>query len=149
MSPASGAAIGPAAGPHDGLQAEGGAEPLGCDVDATYCRIAHLREVQLAFLNGTRLGIPVSFVIETSHCGAAGGTIFPMGVTQGASWNVSLAHEVGEAIAKEVGTRSQEEVKLHAHEYIFKLQNERTIIAASNDGARKQGAHSDGPYGHS
>ena len=65
------------------------------------CRIANLRRMQLAFLNGTRLGIPVSFVIETSHCGAAGGTIFPMGVTQGASWNVSLAHEVGEAIAKE------------------------------------------------
>eukprot|EP01045_Picozoa_sp_COSAG04_P024031 COSAG04_NODE_2946_length_3357_cov_30.464702_2_plen_200_part_00 len=48
--------------------------------------------------------------------------------------------EAWEAIAKEVGTRSQEEVKLHAHEYFFKLQNERTIIAASNDGAGKQGA---------
>ena len=53
---ASGAAIGPAAGPHDGSQAEDGAEPLGCTVDDTYCRIAHLREVQLAFLNQTRLG---------------------------------------------------------------------------------------------
>jgi beta-glucosidase len=65
------------------------------------CRIGRLRELQLAFLNETRLGIPLSFVIETSHCGAAGGTIFPMGVTQGATWNTSLAHEVGEAIAKE------------------------------------------------
>ena len=70
----------------------------GCDA---HCRIARLRELQLAFLNRTRLGIPVSFVIETSHCGAAGGTIFPMGITQGASWNTSLAHEVGTAIAKE------------------------------------------------
>jgi hypothetical protein len=65
------------------------------------CRIGRLRKLQLAFLNGTRLGIPLSFVIETSHCGAAGGTIFPMGVTQGASWNTSLAHEVGQAIALE------------------------------------------------
>eukprot|EP01045_Picozoa_sp_COSAG04_P015574 COSAG04_NODE_1240_length_7596_cov_17.241697_4_plen_284_part_00 len=119
---ASGAAIGPAAGPHDGSQAEDGADPLGCTVDDTYCRIAHLREVQLAFLNQTRLGerfrpslswpvvaptaravagIPISFVEETSHAGGAGGTIFPMGVTQGASWNTSLAHAVGEAIALE------------------------------------------------
>ena len=120
---ASSAAIGPAAGPHDGSQVEDGAEPLGCDVDDTYCRIAHLREVQLAFLNQTRLGerfrpslswpvvapmgspavagIPISFVEETSHAGGAGGTIFPMGVTQGASWNTSLAHAVGEAIALE------------------------------------------------
>ena len=65
------------------------------------CRIGRLRELQLAFLNGTRLGIPLSFVVETSHCGAAGGTIFPMGVTQGSTWNTSLAHEVGQAIAKE------------------------------------------------
>jgi hypothetical protein len=65
------------------------------------CRIGRLRQLQLAFLNGTRLGIPLSFVIETSHCGAAGGTIFPMGVTQGASWNTSLAHDIGAAIARE------------------------------------------------
>ena len=38
-----------------------------------------------------------------------------------------------DAIAKEVGTRGVEEVKLHAHEYFFKLQNERTIIAASHN----------------
>ena len=69
-----------------------------CDAQ---CRITRLRQLQLAFLNGTRLGIPVSFVIETSHCGAAGGTIFPMGITQGASWNTSLAHEVASVIAKE------------------------------------------------
>jgi beta-glucosidase len=65
------------------------------------CRIAALREYQLGALNSSRLGIPVTFVIETSHCGAAGGTIFPMGVTQGASWNVSLVREVAAAIAVE------------------------------------------------
>ena len=36
------------------------------------------------------------------------------------------------AISSAVSTRSVEEVKLHAHEYFFKLQNERTIIAASH-----------------
>jgi SHAQKYF class myb-like DNA-binding protein len=41
--------------------------------------------------------------------------------------------EAWESIAKEVGTRGVEEVKLHAHEYFFKLQNERTIIAASHN----------------
>ena len=40
--------------------------------------------------------------------------------------------EAWDAIAREVGTRGVEEVKLHAHEYFFKLQNERTIIAASH-----------------
>ena len=69
-----------------------------CDAE---CRIGRLRTLQLAWINGTRLGIPLSFVIETSHCGAAGGTIFPMGITQGASWNTTLAHVVGQAIAKE------------------------------------------------
>ena len=39
------------------------------------CRIGKLRKLQLAFLNSTRLGIPLSFVIETSHCGAAGGAV--------------------------------------------------------------------------
>jgi SHAQKYF class myb-like DNA-binding protein len=41
--------------------------------------------------------------------------------------------EAWDAIAREVGTRGVEEVKLHAHEYFFKLQNERTIIAASHN----------------
>jgi beta-glucosidase len=72
--------------------------PDPCDMA---CRIAALREYQLGALNSSRLGIPVTFVIETSHCGAAGGTVFPMGVTQGASWNVSLVREVAAAIAVE------------------------------------------------
>ena len=64
-------------------------------------RIASLRGYQQGALASSRLGIPVTFVIETSHCGAAGGTIFPMGVSQGASWNATLVGEIAAAIALE------------------------------------------------
>jgi len=64
-------------------------------------RIASLRGYQQGALASSRLGIPATFVIETSHCGAAGGTIFPMGATQGASWNASLVGEIAAAIALE------------------------------------------------
>lgn len=64
-------------------------------------RIANLRAYQQGALAYSRLGLPVAFSIETSHCGAAGGTIFPMGATQGASWNVSLVGELAAAIAAE------------------------------------------------
>ena len=39
--------------------------------------------------------------VYTSPAGAAGGTIFPMGVTQGASWNTTMVHHIGKAIAVE------------------------------------------------
>ena len=72
-------------------------------------RIALARQYQLDALRVSRLGIPVTFHIETSHCGAAGGTIFPMGITQGASWDVDLVGEVAAVIALEArawgGTR--------------------------------------------
>ena len=45
---------------------------------------------------------------------------------------VGDVEEAWAAISSAVSTRSTEEVKLHAHEYFFKLQNERTIIAASH-----------------
>ena len=64
-------------------------------------RIAALRAFQQQNIQVSRLGIPISFVIETSHCGAAGGTIFPMGATQGATWNSSLVREAFAAIALE------------------------------------------------
>ena len=64
-------------------------------------RIAALRAFQQQNLATSRLGIPISFVIETSHCGAAGGTIFPMGATQGATWDASLVTQVASAIALE------------------------------------------------
>eukprot|EP00759_Apiculatamorpha_spiralis_P003137 PhF_6_TR11529/c0_g1_i1/m.18475/K05349/bglX; beta-glucosidase len=72
--------------------------PEQCDMS---CRIATVRQMQLDLLQNTRLGIPATFLIETSHCGAAGGTVFPMGVTQGASWDVDLVKQVGQAIAIE------------------------------------------------
>jgi beta-glucosidase len=72
--------------------------PPDCDMS---CRIAHLRAYQQAALSESRLGIPVTFVIETSHCGAAGGTIFEMGAAMGASWNTSLVQEIFQAIAVE------------------------------------------------
>jgi beta-xylosidase len=72
-------------------------------------RIALARAYQLDALRVSRLGIPVTFHIETSHCGAAGGTIFPMGITQGASWDVDLVGEVAAVIGLEArawgGTR--------------------------------------------
>jgi len=72
-------------------------------------RIAIARQYQLDALRVSRLGIPVTFHIETSHCGAAGGTIFPMGITQGASFNVDLVGEVAATIGLEArawgGTR--------------------------------------------
>ena len=64
-------------------------------------RITALRGYQIGALNQSRLGIPATFVIETSHCGAAGGTIFPMGATQGASWNVTLVAAIARAIGVE------------------------------------------------
>ena len=64
-------------------------------------RIAALRAFQQQAMQSSRLGIPISLVIETSHCGAAGGTIFPMGATLGAAWNASLVQEVFAAIALE------------------------------------------------
>ena len=72
--------------------------PPNCNMS---CRIAAIRAYQQEALSTSRLGIPVSFVIETSHCGAAGGTIFPMGVTQGASWDPELVRQTAVAIAAE------------------------------------------------
>jgi beta-glucosidase len=64
-------------------------------------RIANLRAYQQGALAYSRLGLPVAFAIETSHCGAAGGTIFPMGAALGASWNATLVQAVFSAIALE------------------------------------------------
>lgn len=51
----------------------------------------------------TRLGIPASFFAETTHSGGAPGTtVFPMPVSQGASWNVSLVEQIGAINALEL-----------------------------------------------
>lgn len=67
----------------------------------TACRISRARALQQAITAGSRLGIPVSFVTETSHSGGAGATLFPMGALLGASWNSSLVTAVFDAIGRE------------------------------------------------
>lgn len=57
-------------------------------------RIAIARQYQLDALRISRLGIPITFHTETSHSGAAGGTIFPMGITLGASFDADLVGDV-------------------------------------------------------
>ena len=57
---------------------------------------------QMAVVNGSRLGIPVSFRAELLHSGAVpGATIFPMPCLIGAAWNRTLAREVAAASARE------------------------------------------------
>lgn len=46
-------------------------------------------------------GIPASFSQEALHSAVAGGTVFPELVTQGATWDAELIHEIGTAIAIE------------------------------------------------
>jgi hypothetical protein len=57
--------------------------------------------VQAAFLNQSRLGIPVTFVEETLHGGMDDGTIFPMPCGMGSTWDAPLVAEIGAAIALE------------------------------------------------
>lgn len=49
----------------------------------------------------TRLGIPTSFIAETLHSGASGGTIFPHESLQGCTWDPSFAERAGDVIAFE------------------------------------------------
>eukprot|EP00980_Cylindrotheca_fusiformis_P029370 scaffold23456_cov144-Cylindrotheca_fusiformis.AAC.4 len=56
-------------------------------------------ELQRQALNSS--GIPISFFEEGNHGAASGGTIFPMPVGQGCSWNVSLVRSIASAIAAE------------------------------------------------
>tara|TARA_B110001452_G_scaffold56973_1_gene44188 strand:+ start:76 stop:2610 length:2535 start_codon:yes stop_codon:yes gene_type:complete len=52
-------------------------------------------EVQAAMMDSCRLGIPIDFTAETLHSGGhLGVTIFPMPSLQGASWNVTLVHDI-------------------------------------------------------
>ena len=56
--------------------------------------------LQAAIMNNSRLKIPVSFHQETLH-GAMAGVIFPMPVSQGATWNVQLVEQIASIIALE------------------------------------------------
>ena len=56
-------------------------------------------QLQAEFLNGSRLGIPLSFTQEALHSGAMGGTVFPQSVALGASWDVDLTRRIFERVA--------------------------------------------------
>lgn len=65
-----------------------------------------LNALQKFAVEQTRLGIPVLFAEECPHGHMAiGATVFPTSLGQAATWNESLLHRVGEAIALEA--RSQ------------------------------------------
>jgi beta-glucosidase-like glycosyl hydrolase len=64
-------------------------------------------EMQRLFVEKTRLGIPVTFIMETLHSGGPDATIFPMPVNFASSWNASSMEAAARVIAAEaraVGT---------------------------------------------
>jgi len=69
-----------------------------CGTNWTDC-VAQRNAFQRRFIEGSRLGIPVSFINEGLHGGATGGTVFPMPVGQGAAWNASLVEAIAGAVA--------------------------------------------------
>jgi beta-glucosidase len=76
--------------------------PLGIG-GASLNDLASRNAIQAAYMsNATRLGIPVSFYAETLRSGGVtNATIFPMPQLIGSSWNVTLAHAIGRAVATE------------------------------------------------
>ena len=52
-------------------------------------------------VEGTRLGIPTSFIEETLHSSYEGGTNFPMPCLQGSTWNPELVQQAASVIARE------------------------------------------------
>ena len=76
-------------------------------------------ELQLWMMNNTRLGIPISFSVETLHSAVGGGapdaagngggsTIFPMPAMQGSTWNVPLVEDVARIIATEASAQGND-----------------------------------------
>jgi hypothetical protein len=78
----------------------GGAPNATCRNDPV-CRIAVQNELQRKLVEGSRLGIPVTFTQETMTSGSHNGTSFPHPVSQGSSWNMTLVHEIGKAVGSE------------------------------------------------
>ena len=63
--------------------------------------------IQRDFVGKTRLGIPVTFIMETLHSGGPDATIFPMPINYASSWNASAMKLAAVVIADEarsVGT---------------------------------------------
>jgi beta-glucosidase len=75
-----------------------GTAGITCGTNWTECLVKR-NAFQKKFLEGSRLNIPVSFINEGLHGGAQGGTVFPMPVSQGASWNTTLVNSIATAIA--------------------------------------------------
>jgi beta-glucosidase len=61
-------------------------------------------ELQMWFVNHSRLHIPITFHAETLHSAIGMGTIFPMPCLQGATWNQPLVHDIARAIASEASS---------------------------------------------
>jgi beta-glucosidase len=57
-------------------------------------------DLQERAMNATG-GIPIFFYAEGNHGAVGGGTIFPMPVGQGCSWNTTLVRSINEAVATE------------------------------------------------
>eukprot|EP00750_Incisomonas_marina_P008546 INCI15511.2.p1 GENE.INCI15511.2~~INCI15511.2.p1 ORF type:complete len:720 (+),score=138.36 INCI15511.2:139-2298(+) len=67
--------------------------------DNVTAAIEQRNQMQREFLENSN--VPVAFINEGLHGGAPGGTIFPMPVSQGCSWNVSLVQSIATVIAAE------------------------------------------------
>mmetsp|Transcript_11812 Transcript_11812/g.35563 ORF Transcript_11812/g.35563 Transcript_11812/m.35563 type:complete len:714 (-) Transcript_11812:281-2422(-) len=63
--------------------------------------VAARNKIQHEMVESTRLGIPVSFIMETLHSGANDGTIFPMPINFGSSWNLTAMEMAARVIANE------------------------------------------------
>lgn len=72
--------------------------------------IKEYNKIQKWLIENTRSGIPAIFISEASHgYQGPGGTVFPIALGMGATWNSDLIRKVGEVIAKEArstGTHS-------------------------------------------
>ena len=78
----------------------GGAPNATCQNDPA-CRIRVQNALQKEMVEGTRLGIPITFTQETMTSGAHNGTAFPHPVSQGSSWNMSLVHDIARAVGSD------------------------------------------------
>jgi beta-glucosidase len=80
----------------DYLNTSIGAVP--CATGGTKEGIETQNAIQQQFLNQSRLAIPVTFHTETLHSAVSRGTIFPMPVMQGSTWDAPLVGLVGASI---------------------------------------------------
>ena len=91
--------------PHEPEGPAGIADPA--PVSAAVATVKARNAIQRDFMTKTRLGIPVSFIMETLHSGGPDATIFPMPINFASSWNTTaleLAAQVQAAEARAVGT---------------------------------------------